>query len=117
MTLKELLEWQWHGYKQFHQSRVNLFIHIVAVPLFILCTLAFLIFLLQLNWPAAITNMVVAMIAMAAQGFGHSKELNPAIAFSSPGQALARILAEQFITFPKFVLTGAWYRAVKISAS
>lgn len=117
MTFRELLEWQWYGYNQFHQSRTNLFIHIVAVPLFVLCTLASLIFLLQLNWLVAIANIVIAMLAMAIQGFGHSKEMNPANAFSSTGQASVRILSEQFITFPRFVITGGWYRAVRASAS
>ncbi|WP_425357228.1 Mpo1-like protein [Vibrio tritonius] len=35
MDIKETIKWQWEGYLNYHQSRENLFIHIVFVPIFI----------------------------------------------------------------------------------
>ena len=40
MGISELLRWQWGGYAKYHQSRANLLIHIVAVPLFLIGTIA-----------------------------------------------------------------------------
>ena len=33
--------------------------------------------------------------------------------FTSPANAVARIFCEQWITFPRFVLSGGWYRALR----
>ena len=32
--------------------------------------------------------------------------------FAGPGQALARLFFEQWLTFPRFVLSGGWRRAL-----
>jgi hypothetical protein len=42
-------------------------------------------------------------------------EANPAVPFSGPGNALSRIFGEQFVTFPRFVLSGGWARALRAS--
>ena len=34
MVRKHLLEWQWSDYVAKHRNRVNLLLHVVAVPLF-----------------------------------------------------------------------------------
>jgi len=39
MKIRELLQWQWEGYAKYHQWRINLLIHIVAVPLFLIGTI------------------------------------------------------------------------------
>lgn len=64
------LDWQWSDYPAKHRSRVNLLIHLAAVPAFQLGSL---------------------LIVWGVLGF-----------------ALA--VAEQWITFPRFVLSGGWYR-------
>jgi hypothetical protein len=33
--IRGLLAWQWEGYARYHQSRVNLLLHVLLVPLFL----------------------------------------------------------------------------------
>ena len=46
MVRKHLLEWQWSDYPAKHRNRVNLLLHIVAVPLFQIGTVILLYALL-----------------------------------------------------------------------
>ena len=52
---------------------------------------------------------------MALQGRGHRGEAVPGAVFE-PRNALSRIFLEQWITFPRFVLTGGWWRALRAAA-
>jgi hypothetical protein len=52
-------------------------------------------------------------VSIALQGRGHRGEPVPPVPFSSSGNALARIFLEQWITFPRFVLSGGWSRALR----
>ena len=64
MSVGELLRWQWAGYPRYHQSRANLVIHIVAVPLFLVGTVALIMAAVELSLVAltvAIGCMVVAV--------------------------------------------------------
>ena len=112
MKLKELIKWQWEGYSQFHQSRKNLIIHIIFVPLFMVGFFSFLLALLTLNISILVASILLMLVSFGAQGFGHSRELIPAVPFENASNALIRILAEQLYTFPKFVLTGKWLKAL-----
>jgi len=51
-------------------------------------------------------------VALLLQGIGHKREAMPPQAFDGPLDFAKRILAEQFITFPRFVLSGGWMRNV-----
>jgi hypothetical protein len=112
MTPAELIRWQWKDYRSFHQSRANLLLHIVAVPLFLIANVALVRALLQGHWLGAVVPLVVMALSFAAQAVGHGKEANPSIPFSSPANAFGRIFVEQWITFPRYVLSGGWYRAL-----
>lgn len=112
MSVPELLEWQWQNYHITHRSRVNLIIHIVAVPCFILSTLALITFLLKLNLAGAALSFPIALLAFGTQGIGHKQEESPAEPFASPTQAVLRIFLEQYVTFPRYVLSGGWYAAL-----
>ena len=63
--------------------------------------------------------MVIGGIAMgtglALQGKGHKLERVPPEPFTGPANAIARLLLEQWVTFPRFVLSGGWRRALKRS--
>ncbi|MFY0580939.1 hypothetical protein ACN28S_47860 [Cystobacter fuscus] len=60
---------------------------------------------------------VVAMVgAMAAQGRGHRMESVAPVPFRGPWDVLARIFAEQWVTFPRFVLSGGFARARRANA-
>lgn len=105
-----LLAWQWRDYAGRHRDRVNLLLHMAAVPAFIAGVLAAVTQALRMQWFGAACALAVAAIALALQDAGHRREAAAPVPFSGPGDFAARILAEQFITFPRFVLSGQWVR-------
>ncbi len=104
------LAWQWRGYSRYHRDRVNLLIHMMAVPAFIAGTLAAATQALQAQWFGASVAIVFAAAAFAVQGVGHKREHVAPEPFAGPADFAARVFAEQFITFPRFVLVGQWAR-------
>jgi hypothetical protein len=111
-----LLSWQWEGYPQFHRDRVNLSIHIIAVPSFIASAIVLAASLMTMRWAVAGVSLLTLAAAFIVQGLGHGREVTPAIPFTGLADAVTRILAEQFITFPRFVITGAWSAAFRNAA-
>jgi hypothetical protein len=101
-----LLAWQLEHYPHNHVDRRNLVIHVVTVPIFMLGTLALLAGLVTLGWPLALAGLLAMPLAVAAQGRGHARERVAPIPFAGPLDVVARIAAEQWITFPRFVLRG-----------
>jgi len=114
---KGLLAWQCEGYARYHQSRANLLMHIVLVPMFLAGNVALIVGVIRLDWIEAVTGVALMALSMALQGRGHKGEPVPPVPFSGAGNALARIFLEQWITFPRFVLSGGWWRAFSASAS
>ncbi|HTD37424.1 MAG TPA: hypothetical protein VK669_07910 [Candidatus Limnocylindrales bacterium] len=102
---------QLSDYPRVHADRKNLLIHALAVPVFDVATVGVAASLVVRAPLAALGCAVVAAGAFAAQGRGHGIEAERPIPFAGPGNALARIFAEQFITFPRFVLSGGWAKA------
>lgn len=113
MSLPELLRWQWDGYPRYHRSRANLLLHIVVVPLFLAGNLAILIGLATLSWVHAVVGIAGTGLSLALQDRGHRTELVPPEPFTSPLNAIARLVCEQWITFPRFVLSGGWSDALR----
>jgi hypothetical protein len=110
---ESLLAHQWSGYLAFHRSRANLLLHIIAVPAFLLANVALILVLLLGAWiPAGVTAAVMAL-ALIAQRRGHRLEPTPPEPFTGPVNAMLRILAEQWVTFPRYVLSGQWLRAFR----
>jgi type IV secretory pathway TrbD component len=112
MGPRAIAAWQWADYARYHQSLRNLLVHIVAVPLFLIGNLAAVLGLLFLAWGVAIAGVVLSAIAFAVQGLGHKTEPVPSVPFSGPANVVGRILVEQWVTFPRFVLSGGWSRNV-----
>ncbi len=112
MSPTELIRWQWKDYSLFHASKLNLLIHIVAVPVFLVANVSLVLALLQGNVWRVVGSLIEMLIAFGVQAIGHGKESNPSIPFSSSTNAFGRIFIEQWINFPRFVLSGAWYRAL-----
>jgi hypothetical protein len=108
-----LLRWQWEGYARFHADRTNLLLHIVLVPLFWVGAGLLVAGLGGLALVPALAGVGTMGFSIAVQGRGHRREANPSIPFAGPGQAIARILLEQFVNFPRYVLTGGWLRALR----
>lgn len=109
----KLLRWQWEGYPRYHQSRRNLLMHIVVVPLFLLGNIALLGAVLQGSWLTALLAIAAMVASVAVQGRGHAAEPIPAEPFTSKFNAVSRIFCEQWVTFPRFVLSGGWVNALR----
>jgi len=105
-----LLAWQWRGYSRNHRDRVNLLIHMLAVPAFIAGTLAAATQAWHANWYGASVALAVALAAFALQGIGHKRERVAPEPFAGPADFITRVFAEQYVTFPRFVLMGQWAR-------
>jgi uncharacterized membrane protein YGL010W len=105
-----LLAWQWRGYSAAHRDRFDLLLHMVTVPAFVAGVLAAVNLAWHRLWLGAGFAVVIAVVAFALQGVGHRRERQPPVPFDGPGDFLARVFAEQFITFPRFVLSGGWLR-------
>ena len=113
MSVSELLRWQWEGYPRYHRARVNLLVHIVAVPLFLLGNIGLLVAIVQQSWRGALLGAVATVVSLALQGRGHRQEPVPPEPFTSAPNAVSRIFCEQWITFPRFVLSGGWRNALR----
>jgi hypothetical protein len=110
MGLASLVRWQWKDYDQYHQDRNNLFLHLVAVPLFWLGLVLIGVFAAgAVGWGWAVAGLLLLPVSLALQGAGHKREKKPSVPFSSPGNAMARLVVEQLVTFPRYVVSGrAW---------
>jgi hypothetical protein len=109
---ESLLAAQWAGYRHVHQSRTNLILHIATVPFFWAGTLAVLASPV-LGVGAAIAGVVTMAVVMAIQGSGHGHEASAPAKFKGPADMAGRILAEQWFTFPRYVVTGGFARALR----
>jgi hypothetical protein len=112
-----LLAWQWSDYPAKHRDRGNLLLHIVAVPLFQLATLS-LIYAFLGGGPSVALGALVAMgLAVMLQGRGHRREGETPTPFDGAGDFVTRFAAEQWVTFPRFVLSGGWLRNLRAGHS
>ena len=104
-----LLTWQWSLYPDGHTDRRNLLIHIVTVPLFEagFLTLLFAVF----NPWLALGGGAAMIAALVLQGRGHRLEPVRPVPFDGPLDFVTRFFAEQCLTFPRFVLSGAFAKA------
>ena len=109
MNLKKTIQWQWEGYAKYHQDKVNLLIHIFAVALFWLAAITLIVGAARVSIISVILAIVALFISLVLQGIGHKKEINPTVPFASKSDFIKRFLCEQFINFPRFVLTGGWF--------
>ena len=112
----KLIQWQWESYTDFHHSRLNLLMHIVLVPGFIFANLYLIYSLINGHYLFALLSLAGMGLSIALQGVGHKQEAQPSIPFTSPFNAVSRMLVEQWINFPRFVLTGGWWQALKTSS-
>ena len=113
MSISELLRWQWEGYPKYHQSHPNLRIHIVAVPLFLFGTIALVGAIARLSLLLFGVAVGCIIVAVALQGRGHRMEPVPPEPFSGPLNFVSRLFFEQWVTFPRFVLSGGWLAALR----
>jgi hypothetical protein len=110
MVRKHLLQWQWSDYAAKHRNRTNLLLHIVAVPLFQIGTVISAYAAITVSGAAVVLAIVCIVAALVAQGQGHKLEPETPAPFDGAADFVSRFVAEQWVTFPRFVLSGAWYR-------
>lgn len=107
----ELLRWQWSKYSETHSKRLNLVIHLMTTPLFGAGLVLLPWAVTKGSWLLAGLAAGLLPLVVALQGYGHSHESRSPAAFKGPRDVIARVLAEQLITFPRFVLSGGCRRA------
>ena len=59
-------------------------------------------------------GIVGILAGLALQRHGHSLEAEASEPFSDRKDAVQRLVVEQFLTFPRFVLSGGWWRAWRL---
>jgi hypothetical protein len=112
-----LLTWQWSDYAAKHRDRGNLLLHSVVVPVFQLGTLALVYGALVGGLGVAALGVGAMLASVIAQGRGHRRERETPAPFSGADDLVTRLLAEQWVTFPRFVLSGGWYRNLRRESS
>ena len=116
MSALELLRWQWNGYPRYHHSRTNLLIHIVVVPLFWTGNVGLVVALVERSALSGILALGAMLVSVALQGHGHRQEEVPPEPFTSAANKVSRIFLEQWVSFPRFVVSGGWFRALRQSS-
>lgn len=112
MTLRQMLLNQWLSYSTVHQSPVNLWLHLFAVPVFWVGLSGLLFATLTFELWLWLSGVALLLFSLVVQSSGHKSEGQAPAPFTSVGNAVTRILLEQLITFPRFVLTGGWWQAM-----
>ena len=107
-----LLAWQLRLYPLGHGDRRNLLLHLLTAPLFWLGAAA-LVLAPWVSPGAAAAGLSAMVAAVAIQGRGHRREAVAPVPFRGPADAAVRIVAEQLVTFPRFVLGGGLARALR----
>jgi len=110
-----LLAWQLREYPKGHRDRRNLIVHVVTVPLFHAGVLALILALFWSGWLLVIA-IPAMLIPIALQGRTHGLEATAPIPFRGPLDFVSRIVAEQLITYPRFVAGGGFTSAWRASA-
>jgi Protein of unknown function (DUF962) len=109
-SFSALLHWQWISYSKAHQNKVNLIIHVLAVPLFVVSMFGIAIAIFRFSLLLGVISLTAMILSLALQKKGHSFEENQPPTFTGIWDFLSRLLVEQYITFPRFLLTGSWSR-------
>ncbi len=113
MNSDNLLAWQWKSYPQYHAARLNLLIHLVAVPVFLVANAGLIVAALSTSVVGMALCVLFMLVSVGLQGFGHDRESKAPVPFSNFPDAVARILLEQWVNFPRYVLSGGWIRAYR----
>ena len=100
-------------YDNGHADGVNLLVHVVAVPAFMLGVCAAALELLSGRILLALLWLLLPVGSLAAQAAGHQRERVPPAPFRGAVDFLRRIFLEQFYRFWRFVFSGQWLRNLR----
>jgi len=107
---ERLLAWQWSDYTAKHRDRGNLLLHAIAVPLFMLSTLMLVAAIVTREGVAAVFAVAGMGVSVLLPGRGHRRAGESPAPFDGAGDFASRFFVEQWVTFPRFVLSGGWLR-------
>lgn len=110
-----LLSWQHALYADGHRDRLNLAVHLVAVPIFQMGFVTMIEGAVRASGLTVIGGWFAIVVSVFAQSRTHKREATPPVPFDGPVDVVTRLLAEQLITFPRFVLGGGVVRAWRAS--
>jgi phage terminase small subunit len=110
MIRRNLLAWQWNDYPAKHRDRMNLLVHLIAVPLFQAGTLILVVGVGVRSALGLGLGLACLVAGVLIEGRGHARERELPAPFDGPLDFASRFVVEQWITFPRFVLSGAWRR-------
>ena len=113
---KDLLRWQLELYPEGHKDRQNPLIPPERVPIFHMGTATLLIGALTLSGVTILTGWTVMFACLILQGRGHRREATSPVPFDGPADAVSRLFVEQFVTFPRFLLSGDFVRAYRAAS-
>ena len=119
MTFPEQVDQQWSDYAERHRDKTHLMLKIVAVPLVWLAVIqAFgALLLLLLPGVSGFGALVWALVMVAIGGFlqvrGATMETVKSRPFAMNKDYALWFAADNFVNFPRFVLTGDWLKALK----
>ena len=109
------LRWQWSNYPGAHRDRRNLAVHALSWPVYLGGTCAIAASPIA-GVDSAIAGAVAMGAAMVAQGRGHKLEGRAPAAFRGPLDVVKRLFVEQWVTFPRYLLSGGFARAWREAA-
>jgi hypothetical protein len=110
MSMNDTLTRQWQDYANYHEDKGNLLIHIFAVPLAWMAALLLLLGIARFSLFGVMFALMTFFVSLTLQNWGHRRESNPPAPFENKVDFLQRILCEQFVNFPRFVLSGGWFQ-------
>jgi len=111
-----LLAWQWSLYPVGHRDRGNLLVHALTAPLLpIGCCALVAALILGSGW-LAIAGVIGVVLPVILQARGHRREAQAPAPFRGPLDVVVRLFVEQWVTFPRYVLSGGFARAWRSSA-
>lgn len=110
-TTEGLLAWQRRLYPDNHADRRNLALHLATQPVFAAAFVTLFVGPVVGPWWLALAALAAMVAAVAIQGRGHALESVAPQPFRGPLDVALRILAEQLVTFPRYVLSGDLARA------
>lgn len=93
-------------YHHNHQDRLNLVLHLFAVPLFILAHGLLIWGLLNLSWLLSATAAALIAASLRLQQWGHLREPNQPKPFLGAVDFGLRLYREQFYLYPHLV----WFK-------
>jgi phage terminase small subunit len=115
MIRQRLLDWQWSDYSAKHRSRTNLLLHIMAVPLFQVGSVVLVGTAIARSGVGMALGVLGMVGGLVIQGRGHRGESEAPVPFDGAADFVSRFVVEQWVTFPRFVLSGGWRRNLKAS--